>query len=124
MNKAKYLFLGVMWAIAILCGIAIFSCGGDPDSQPTNSMEPNTDSESEASFRMTIEDVFTIANRGVVVTGTIEIGSIGPGAVQVGDSLIIKGQRGDFSVTVIGIESFRIGTGDHKEILSAFSSEV
>ena len=50
-------------------------------------------------FRMTVQDVFFIRGRGVVVTGQVE-----EGVLQVGDEVHI-GDRGP--VRVDGIEAFR-----------------
>jgi elongation factor Tu len=56
----------------------------------------------DPSFRMTVEDVFSIRGRGTVVTGRIESGML-----RVGDELLIY--RGDASRTTVvnGIEAFR-----------------
>jgi elongation factor Tu len=53
-------------------------------------------------FRMTIQDVFTIAKRGTVVTGTIESGTL-----RVGDEVAINGKNGEKRTVVAGIEAFR-----------------
>jgi translation elongation factor EF-Tu-like GTPase len=50
-------------------------------------------------FKMTVEDVFLIRNRGVVVTGRVE-----SGALRVGDTVHINGGPG---VRVDAIEKFR-----------------
>lgn len=50
-------------------------------------------------FRMTVEDVFVIRNRGVVVTGRVESGTL-----HVGDTVHINGGPG---FTVDAIEKFR-----------------
>ena len=50
-------------------------------------------------FRMTVEDVFAIRNRGVVATGRVESGSL-----RVGDTVHINGGPG---VQVDAIERFR-----------------
>ncbi|HEX2214450.1 MAG TPA: EF-Tu/IF-2/RF-3 family GTPase [Mycobacterium sp.] len=50
-------------------------------------------------FRMTVEDVFVIRNRGVVVTGRVEAGTL-----RVGDTVHINGGPG---VAVDAIEKFR-----------------
>ncbi len=50
-------------------------------------------------FRMTVQDVFLIRNRGVVATGRVESGVLRPG-----DTVHINGGPG---VTVDAIESFR-----------------
>ncbi len=50
-------------------------------------------------FRMTVEDVFVIRNRGVVATGRVEAGTL-----RVGDVVSINGGPG---VLVDAIEKFR-----------------
>jgi len=50
-------------------------------------------------FRMTVEDVFVIRNRGVVATGKVEGGSL-----RVGDTVQIDGS---LEATVDAIEVFR-----------------
>jgi elongation factor Tu len=52
-------------------------------------------------FHMVIEDVFSIANRGTVVTGRIDSGT-----VKAGDELMIKGKDGERRATVAGVEAF------------------
>ncbi len=51
------------------------------------------------SFRMTVEEVFVIKNRGVVATGRVE-----SGVLRVGDTVQIDGGQG---VQVDAIEKFR-----------------
>lgn len=54
-------------------------------------------------FRITVEDVFSVMDRGTVVVGTVKIGS-----VQVGDILTLQHADGMCqSVKVTGIETFR-----------------
>ena len=54
-------------------------------------------------FRLTIADVFFIKGRGIVVTGTVESGTL-----KVGDKIQIARAGGSpRSVTVTGIEQFR-----------------
>jgi elongation factor Tu len=50
-------------------------------------------------FRMTVEDVFVIRNRGVVATGRVESGTL-----RVGDTVQIGGT---LDARVDGIEAFR-----------------
>jgi elongation factor Tu len=50
-------------------------------------------------FKLTVEDVFVIRNRGVVVTGRVESGTL-----HVGDTVHVNGGPG---VTVDAIEKFR-----------------
>jgi len=56
----------------------------------------------DPSFRMTVDDVFSIAKRGTVVTGTIDSGTL-----RVGDEVAISGKNGEKRVVVAGIEAFR-----------------
>ena len=53
-------------------------------------------------FRMIVEDVFSIAKRGTVVTGKIETGTL-----KVGDEVAINGKNGEKRTVVTGIEAFR-----------------
>ena len=50
-------------------------------------------------FRLTVEDVFAIRNRGIVATGRVEIGTL-----RVGDTVQIDGT---LEARVDGIEVFR-----------------
>lgn len=50
-------------------------------------------------FRLTVQDVFVIKNRGLVATGRVELGQI-----EVGNEVRINGAR---AVQVDAIESFR-----------------
>lgn len=56
----------------------------------------------DPSFRMTVEDVFTIKGRGTVVTGRVESGTL-----KVGDEIHLKRQSSSKKVIVTGIEAFR-----------------
>ncbi len=65
-------------------------------------------------FRMTVEDVFVIRNRGVVATGRVESGTL-----RVGDTVQIDG---NVQARVDGIEAFRkslteANTGDNIGVL-------
>ena len=53
-------------------------------------------------FRMIIDDVFSIAKRGTVVTGKVEAGTL-----NVGDEVAVQGTGGQKRTTVAGIEMFR-----------------
>jgi elongation factor Tu len=71
----------------------------------------------DPSFRMTVEDVFSIAKRGTVVTGKIEAGTL-----NVGDEVAIQGRNGERKTVITGIEMFRKTTsqanaGDNVGIL-------
>ena len=56
----------------------------------------------DPTFRMTVEDIFSIKGRGTVVTGRIESGTI-----AVGDEIRIQGQGAGRTTVVAGIELFR-----------------
>ncbi|MCK5293706.1 MAG: elongation factor Tu, partial [Arcobacteraceae bacterium] len=58
--------------------------------------------ETEKSFLMPVEDVFSIAGRGTVVTGAISQGTI-----KLGEQVEIVGLRDTQTTTVTGIEMFR-----------------
>src|SRR5260221_176883 len=58
--------------------------------------------EIDKPFLMAVEDVFTIAGRGAVVTGRVE-----RGIVKVGEEVEIVGYRDTVKTTVTGIEMFR-----------------
>ncbi|HEX8991964.1 MAG TPA: EF-Tu/IF-2/RF-3 family GTPase [Anaerolineales bacterium] len=53
-------------------------------------------------FRMVVEDVFSIAKRGTVVTGRIEAGTL-----KVGDEILIRRKGSGMKTVVAGIEAFR-----------------
>jgi len=63
----------------------------------------------DPSFRMTVEDVFSIAKRGTVVTGKIEAGTL-----KVGDEVVIQAGNGERRIVVAGIEMFRKITSQAK----------
>ncbi|MGC1378480.1 MAG: EF-Tu/IF-2/RF-3 family GTPase [Anaerolineales bacterium] len=56
----------------------------------------------DPSFRMTVQDVFSIRDRGTVVTGQIE-----SGALKVGDEISIQRQGSAKKAVVTAIEAFR-----------------
>ncbi|MDC0933682.1 elongation factor Tu [Arcobacteraceae bacterium] len=63
---------------------------------------PTPTRETDKSFLMPIEDVFSIAGRGTVVTGAISQGTI-----KLGEEIEIVGLRDTQKTTVTGIEMFR-----------------
>lgn len=63
---------------------------------------PTPERDTEKTFLMPVEDVFSIAGRGTVVTGRIE-----RGVVSVGDEVEIVGIRDTQKTTVTGVEMFR-----------------
>ena len=63
---------------------------------------PTPQRDTEKDFLMPVEDVFSIAGRGTVVTGRIERGTI-----KLGETIEIVGMRDTQTTTVTGIEMFR-----------------
>lgn len=63
---------------------------------------PTPERDTEKPFLMPVEDVFSIAGRGTVVTGRIE-----RGVVKVGDEVEIVGISDTQKTTVTGVEMFR-----------------
>ncbi len=63
---------------------------------------PTPERDTEKTFLMPVEDVFSIAGRGTVVTGRIE-----RGVVKVGDEVELVGIRATQKTTVTGVEMFR-----------------
>lgn len=63
---------------------------------------PTPERDTEKTFLMPVEDVFSIAGRGTVVTGRIE-----RGVVKVSDEVEIVGIRDTQKTTVTGVEMFR-----------------
>ena len=56
----------------------------------------------DPTFRMTVQDVFSIKGRGTIVTGQIESGTL-----TVGDEIRIQGMSSSKSTVVTGVEMFR-----------------
>jgi len=63
---------------------------------------PTPERDTEKTFLMPVEDVFSIAGRGTVVTGAISQGTI-----KLGEEVEIVGLRDTQKTTVTGIEMFR-----------------
>lgn len=63
---------------------------------------PTPERDTEKAFLMPVEDVFSIAGRGTVVTGRIE-----RGMVKIGDEVEIVGIKNTQKTTVTGVEMFR-----------------
>ncbi len=53
----------------------------------------------DPTFRMTVQDVFSIKGRGTVIIGRIESGTI-----SVGDEILIKGRSSNKKAVVAGVE--------------------
>ncbi len=63
---------------------------------------PTPERDTDKTFLMPVEDVFSIAGRGTVVTGRID-----RGVIKVGDEVEIVGIRDTQKTTVTGVEMFR-----------------
>jgi elongation factor Tu len=63
---------------------------------------PTPERDTEKTFLMAIEDVFSITGRGTVATGRIE-----RGIIKVGDSVEVVGIRDTQTTTITGIEMFQ-----------------
>nr|BBK20487.1 translation elongation factor Tu [Cryptomonas sp. CCAC 1634B] len=63
---------------------------------------PTPERETDKSFLMAIEDVFSITGRGTVVTGRVDRGQ-----VKVGDTIEIVGLRDTRTTTITGLEMFQ-----------------
>jgi len=63
---------------------------------------PTPKRDTEKDFLMPVEDVFSIAGRGTVVTGRIE-----KGIIKVGEEVEIVGVKDTATTTVTGVEMFR-----------------
>ena len=63
---------------------------------------PTPKRDTEKDFLMPVEDVFSIAGRGTVVTGRIE-----KGIIKVGEEVEIVGVKDTVTTTVTGVEMFR-----------------
>eukprot|EP00526_Cylindrotheca_closterium_P009568 CAMPEP_0113628450 /NCGR_PEP_ID=MMETSP0017_2-20120614/14740_1 /TAXON_ID=2856 /ORGANISM="Cylindrotheca closterium" /LENGTH=423 /DNA_ID=CAMNT_0000538753 /DNA_START=39 /DNA_END=1310 /DNA_ORIENTATION=+ /assembly_acc=CAM_ASM_000147 len=63
---------------------------------------PEPERDMDKDFLMSIEDTFSIAGRGTVVTGRVE-----QGVVNVGDELDVVGYEMDAKTTCTGVEMFR-----------------
>ena len=63
---------------------------------------PTPERDTDKTFLMAVEDVFSITGRGTVATGRVERGS-----VKIGDTIEIVGLRETREVTVTGLEMFQ-----------------
>jgi elongation factor Tu len=71
----------------------------------------------DPAFRMTVQDIFSIKNRGTVVTGQIESGTL-----ALGDEIQIQGKSSSKTTVVTGVEISRklvtrAQTGDNVGVL-------
>lgn len=98
------------------CHVPLVVSGASP--APAAPQVPGSPAADPAApFSMAVEDVFSIAKRGTVVTGRISSGTI-----RVGDNVAIHGAGGVRSTTCTGVEMFRkqldtATTGDNVGLL-------
>jgi translation elongation factor EF-Tu-like GTPase len=80
--------------------------GRQSDDENPSLYQPETaPSQPEASpglFRMDVDDIFVISNRGIVLTGKVKLGTL-----QVGDPIEIRDSHIQVKTKVVSIESFR-----------------
>ena len=98
--------------IPVIAGSALKALEGDDGEQGTQAIDklmeavdtyiPEPVREVDKDFLMPVEDVFSIAGRGTVVTGRIERGTI-----HTGDEVALVGIRDTEKTTVTGVEMFR-----------------
>ena len=98
--------------IPIIAGSALAALEGRDDNigkekilelmEACDSYIPEPERDTDKSFLMPIEDVFSISGRGTVVTGKIETGII-----KVGQEVEIVGIKETTKTTVTGVEMFR-----------------
>ena len=97
--------------IPIIVGSALKALEGDPEyvekinelMAAVDSYIPTPERDTDKTFLMPVEDVFTITGRGTVATGRVERGHI-----KVGDTVDIVGmQEKATSSVVTGVEMFR-----------------
>jgi translation elongation factor EF-Tu-like GTPase len=70
-----------------------------PESGPSQS---ESEPPSAGLFRMAVDDIFVISNRGIVLTGQVKYGTL-----QVGDPIEIRDSRTQVKTKVVSIEAFR-----------------
>jgi translation elongation factor EF-1alpha len=86
------------------CHVPVVIEGRPPDAPSVAPPAPSAarPGDPNAPFALTVDDVFSIAKRGTVVTGRVACGS-----VRVGDDLVIDGAGGSRRVRCTGVEKFR-----------------
>ena len=97
--------------VPVIAGSALKALEGDADyeqkildlMQSVDDFIPTPERDSDKTFMMPVEDVFSITGRGTVATGRVERGQI-----KVGEEVEIIGMQEDLSkTTVTGVEMFR-----------------
>lgn len=123
-NQKKFVFAHkmLMLTVSLLCVFVLIGCGTKEDSKKVNENNNVDDNYSydetingkldknvnltydeNGAFLFPIEDVFTITDRGTVVTGTVVRGKI-----NIGDTVQIIGlDQKIITTTVISIDKFR-----------------
>ncbi len=97
----------------IICGSALMALNGQDENglgttavkalvEALDTYIPEPERAIDKPFLMPVEDVFSIAGRGTVVTGRVE-----RGILKVGDSVEIVGIRPTQTTTCTGVEMFR-----------------
>jgi translation elongation factor EF-Tu-like GTPase len=79
------------------------SAAGDPGAVSQVAAGQPAPGSASGDFRLTVADVFSIKNRGTVVTGQVDSGSVSVGA----DLAVTRDGQALRRVTVTGVEMFR-----------------
>ena len=88
---------------ALLAEANAASPTGVATSAPAAPAPAGTGRPGDGSFRMSVQDVFSITNRGTVVTGQVESGTVRVG-MQVN---VVRDGKVAFTTEVTGVEMFR-----------------
>ena len=72
------------------------------DDEPNASLYSVPSAASSEPFRMPIDDIFVISDRGIVLTGRVKKGTL-----QKGDAIEIRNDNVQVQTQVVSIESFR-----------------
>lgn len=102
-SKKTLIIIAGLTIIVIIVGIVLF--GNQAKKEPVNNKTPNNSEvkDENGAFLFSIEDVFTITDRGTIVTGNVQRGKL-----KVGDTVQIVGLSKEILTTeVTGIEMFR-----------------
>jgi len=110
-NKKRKIIFFIIFFIVVI-GICIFCYFKFVKSVPSDQEQQNHENVSEA-FLMPIEDVFSVTNRGVIMTGRIERGGI-----HIGDSIQLMGI--DDEIINTSVKSIDL---NNKEVESAKSGD-
>ena len=95
-------FESFQWPVSIINTFSIFKDISDYLENEIDYAKARLSNELFESFKMTVEDVFPIEGRGVVITGQIE-----DGVILIGDEVYLHDGTDSYNTTVVGIEMFQ-----------------